>query len=215
MLIGVVGFAGSGKGTIGDVLIRDYQFVRLSFADALKDAVSVIFGWDRQMLEGDTKESRDWREKVDPWWSDKFGYQVTPRLMMQKMGTEAGRQVFDDEIWIHTVAKRLKDHKHVVIPDVRFPNEIDFIRKSGGYIVQVNRGKAPKWYDVALQANKEQNTDLMVNYPIHYSEWAWVGYHRDYTIENNGSMVMLESDLLHMMKVFTGPTNSDIIKSVA
>ena len=124
MLIGVVGFAGSGKGTIGDILIRDYQFVRLSFADALKDAVSVIFGWDRQMLEGDTKESRDWREKVDPWWSDKFGYQVTPRLMLQKMGTEAGRQVFDDEIWIHTVARRLKDHKHVVIPDVRFPNEI-------------------------------------------------------------------------------------------
>ena len=44
MLIGVVGFAGSGKGTIGDILVGDHQFVRLSFADALKDAVAVIFG---------------------------------------------------------------------------------------------------------------------------------------------------------------------------
>lgn len=215
MLIGVVGFAGSGKGTIGDILTRDYQFVRLSFADALKDAVSVIFGWDRKMLEGDTKESREWREMVDPWWSDKFGYNVTPRLMLQKMGTEAGREVFHDEIWIHTVAKRMNDHEHVVIPDVRFANEIDFIRKSGGFIVQVNRGKNPKWYDVALQANKEKNTDLMVNYPIHYSEWAWVGHHRDYQIDNNGSIVMLESDVKHMLKVFTGPTNSAIIQSVA
>lgn len=215
MLIGVVGFAGSGKGTIGDILTRDYQFVRLSFADALKDAVSVIFGWDRKMLEGDTKESREWREMVDPWWSDKFGYNVTPRLMLQKMGTEAGREVFHDEIWIHTVAKRMNDHEHVVIPDVRFANEIDFIRKSGGFIVQVNRGKNPKWYDVALQANKEKNTDLMVNYPIHHSEWAWVGHHRDYQIDNNGSIVMLESDVKHMLKVFTGPTKSAIIQSVA
>jgi hypothetical protein len=211
MLLGVVGFAGSGKGTIGDILIRDHQFVRLSFADALKDAVSVIFGWDRNMLEGDTKESRDWREKVDPWWSNKFGYQVTPRLMLQKMGTEAGRNVFDDEIWIHTVARRLKNHENVVIPDVRFKNEIDFIRDNGGYIIQVNRGKNPKWYETALKANKEENTDLMVNYPIHYSEWAWLGHHRDYVIDNNGSLVMLESDIKHMMRVFTGPKNTAII----
>jgi hypothetical protein len=78
-------------------------------------------------------------------------------------------------------------------------------------VVQINRGKNPNWYDVAAQANKENNTDLMVNYPIHYSEWAWIGYHRDYTIDNNGSLVMLESDLKHMLKVFTGPKNSAII----
>lgn len=211
MLIGVVGFAGSGKGTIGDILIKDHQFVRLSFADALKDAVSVIFGWDRQMLEGDTKESREWREKVDPWWSDKFGYQVTPRLMMQKMGTEAGRNVFNDEIWIHTVARRLKDYENVVIPDVRFKNEIDFIINNGGFIVQVTRGKNPKWYDTAFMANKEQNTDLMIDYPIHYSEWAWIGHHRDYLIDNNGSLVMLESDIKHLLKVFTGPIEPAIL----
>jgi hypothetical protein len=215
MLIGVVGFAGSGKGTIGDVLIRDHQFVRLSFADALKDAVSGIFGWDRAMLEGDTKESREWREQPDEWWSKKFGYQVTPRLMLQKMGTEAGRDVFHDEIWIHTVAKRLEKLEHVVIPDVRFGNEIEFIRNNGGFIVQVTRGKNPKWYNIAQKANLEGNTDLMSEYNIHYSEWAWIGRHRDYTLDNNGSLIMLESDIKHMMKVFTGPTNSAIIQNVA
>lgn len=215
MLIGVVGFAGSGKGTIGDILIRDYQFVRLSFADALKDAVSVIFGWDRKMLEGDTKESREWREQVDPWWSDKFGYNVTPRLMLQMMGTEAGRDVFHDQIWIHTVARRLKEHAHVIIPDVRFANEIDFITDNGGFVVQVSRGKNPKWYDIAAKANAEKNTDLMTEYGIHYSEWAWIGHHRDYIIDNNGSLSMLESDIKHMLKVFTGPNNSAMIQSVS
>ena len=85
MIIGIIGFAGSGKGTVGDMLVRDYSFAKLSFADSLKDAVSAIFGWDRSLLEGDTEESRKFREAKDEWWSSRLGYHVTPRNIMQKM----------------------------------------------------------------------------------------------------------------------------------
>ncbi len=68
ILIGVVGFMGSGKDTVADMLI-DRGFIKDSFARTLKDAASVLFGWDRQMLDGTTVESRQWRERPDTFWA--------------------------------------------------------------------------------------------------------------------------------------------------
>ena len=128
MIIGVVGFIGSGKGTVGDILERDHGYKKFAFADALKDAVATIFVWPRGLLEGDTNASRAFRERVDPWWSNKFGYEVTPRLILQLMGTEACRHGIADNIWIAALEKRIHGYEDVVISDCRFPNEIDFIR---------------------------------------------------------------------------------------
>ena len=211
MLIGLVGFAGSGKGTVADILVRDHSFQKLSFADALKDAVATIFGWERHLLEGDTNESREFRETIDPWWSAKLDYNVTPRYMMQIMGTEAGRNVFHLDIWIHTVAKRMMQYENVVIADVRFPNELKFIRDSGGFNVRVARGKDPEWYDLALAANSDtflhapEAHKEMEKLKVHYSEWAWIGHQLNYLISNNGTVSMLEADVKHMLRVYTGP----------
>ena len=73
MIVGLLGYIGSGKGTVSSVLVNEYGFRQDSFASTLKDACSAIFGWERHMLEGDTKESREWREQVDPWWEEKLG----------------------------------------------------------------------------------------------------------------------------------------------
>ena len=83
MLIGLVGLSGSGKDTVADFLVKDHGFKRDSFAKSLKDAVSAIFGWDRQLLEGATQESRMWRERIDPYWSNKLNRTVTPRYVLQ------------------------------------------------------------------------------------------------------------------------------------
>lgn len=211
MLIGIVGFAGSGKGTLADILSDTYDFCKLSFADSVKDATSTIFGWPRNLLEGDTVKSREFRETKDDFWSARFGYDVTPRLMLQKMGTEAGRDIFHNDLWIHTVERKIaykrewEFEEDFVIPDVRFPNEIDFIKKSGGFIIKVVRGENPEWYDVALRANKLNKPELMSPYSVHYSEWAWIGQECHYVIHNNNSVTMLEADVKHLLKLFKGP----------
>ena len=69
MLIGLVGLIGSGKDTVAERLVSHHGFVRDSFAKSLKDAVSNIFGWDRNLVEGNTKESRAWREQPDTFCS--------------------------------------------------------------------------------------------------------------------------------------------------
>ena len=213
MLIGLVGFIGSGKGTIADILTKKHNFTKLSFADTLKDATAAIFGWQRHLLEGDTDESRSWRETPDEWWSARFGYELTPRLALQMMGTEAGRDVFHSDIWLCSLERRMELYPNVVIADVRFPNEIDFIQSKGGFIVRISRGANPEWYDAALDANAAKDpheryvgkVKMEEHYKIHYSEWAWIGTNVDYQIDNVGSITTLDGDVSHMIKVFTGP----------
>ena len=195
-IIGLVGFIGSGKGTVADILVERHGFIKESFANSVKDAVSVIFGWDRKLLEGDTPESRVWREIPDEFWSRKLEKEFSPRLALQLMGTEAGRDVFHSDLWVHTVERRCNPSKNYVIADVRFPNEIKMIKNLGGKIVRVRRGENPKWYDTALnQINTHEDNlwllqdrnDLMdQKYPeVHYSEWAWIGEETDNTIWND------------------------------
>lgn len=79
-VVGICGLIGNGKGTVGDILVKERGFQKLSFADKLKDAVAVMFDWDREMLEGITDESRAWREQPDEFWTAETGEQVTPDL---------------------------------------------------------------------------------------------------------------------------------------
>jgi len=83
MIIGICGLIGSGKDTVADYLVNEHGYRRESFANPLKDAVAAVFGWDREMLEGRSKESRQWREQTDAWWSERLGMNITPRWVMQ------------------------------------------------------------------------------------------------------------------------------------
>jgi hypothetical protein len=217
MIIGLVGLAGSGKGTAGDILKREYHFVPIAFADAVKDATSAIFGWSRELLEGDTETSREFRETVDPWWAEALQWPTfTPRVALQLMGTEAGRDVFHPDLWVKVVEQKLEMHRimkhHVVITDVRFPNEVASIQKKGGFVIRVTRGPDPEWFADAIIANKKLDTDLFTKkWDIHYSEWAWAGTKYDYVLDNNGSLEMLGTQIKCMMKLFTGPKEPAIL----
>ena len=192
MIIGVCGFIGSGKDTVADYLQNFHEFRRESFASTLKDAVAAVFGWDRTMLEGRTKEAREWREQVDPWWAHRLDMPtLTPRWVLQYWGTEVCRKSFHDDIWIASLENKLRTSKDsVVISDCRFPNEIQAIKDAGGKIVWVQRGILPDWYDIAVNANLGHNyavQELKMR-KIHASETAWVGTNFDVILDNNGSI---------------------------
>jgi hypothetical protein len=190
VIIGLVGFIGSGKGTIADNLVQRHRFVKESFADSVKDSVAAVFGWHRHLLEGDTPDSRKWRETKDEWWSNALGKEVTPRWALQLMGTEAGRDVFHPDIWVHTAFRRMDWNPldHYVIADVRFPNEIKAIQKYGGKVVRVTRGKLPWWYRMAEHHNRAGAYAEWVVNNVHFSEWAWVGTDVDYVFDNNADL---------------------------
>ncbi len=202
MIIGVCGFIGSGKDTIADYLVNFHEFRRESFANTLKDAVSAVFGWDRTLLEGRTKEAREWREQVDPWWAERLDMpELTPRLMLQLWGTEVCRKGFHDDIWIASLENKLRTSKdNIVVSDCRFPNEIASIRKSGGKIVWVQRGELPAWYNLAVDANKGHNLAIqeLKRIGVHASETSWVGTEFDNIIDNNGSIDDLYSQIKNL-----------------
>jgi hypothetical protein len=192
MIIGVCGFIGSGKDTIADYLVNVHGFRRESFANTLKDAVAAVFGWDRVMLEGRTKEAREWREQVDPWWAERLDMpNLTPRWVLQYWGTEVCRRGFHDDIWIASVENKLRRSKDdIVISDCRFPNEIASIKQAGGVIVCVNRGELPSWHIMAAKANKGDllAAEKLKALGVHASETAWVGTDFDYVLDNNNSL---------------------------
>ena len=169
-------------------------FVPLSFADSLKDSVSAIFGWDRALLEGDTKESREFRETVDSFWSKKFSKDITPRYILQQFGTEVCRNNLLDSIWVDSLERKILQHENVVITDVRFNNEIEFLKNLGATLIQVNRDVAmPNWYDVYSIEDAEYFEDYATKQGIHRSEYEWLSNPSiDHIIENNGSFRDLE-----------------------
>jgi len=193
MIIGICGFIGSGKDTVADYLVNFHEFRRESFASTLKDAVSAVFGWDRTMLEGRTKEAREWREQIDPWWANRLDMPtLTPRWVLQYWGTEVCRKAFHDDIWIASLENKLRNSRdNVVISDCRFPNEISSIKNAGGSIVWVRRGELPDWYQCALAAN-QLGSNMALNElkmrKIHASETAWVGTEFDHEIDNNSTI---------------------------
>ena len=198
--IAVQGFAGSGKDTVSEYLQQRYGFHHASYADSLKSAISVIFGWSEELLSGKTEKSRVWREQIDEWWSQRLDIpNLTPRWVMQHIGTDAMRNHFHPDIWISSLERKLQYLQHdVVISDCRFANELQSVKNQNGILVRVNRGKKPKWYKMAqdeLKYLKEFGYEtgfesvMKACYPnVHVTEWGWIAEKFDYEIENDGTL---------------------------
>jgi hypothetical protein len=199
MIIGICGLIGSGKGTVADILVEQ-GFTKVSFADKLKDGVATIFGWDRALLEGDTDESREWREQADDFWTEETGRTITPRIVLQEFGTECMRNGFDNGVWVSLLKKHMIDNPgNYVVPDVRFRNEQDMIRKLGGKVWQVKRGKDPEWFTRAIFDNNNPETSSLMNgFDIHESEYKWIDVNTkfDSILHNNSTLDDLKSLVL-------------------
>ena len=189
--------------------IGQSHFVVKKFADKLKDMVCMLIGCTREQLEDETFKNTELGEE---WWyfkgrngslisynenskrSDEDLIKPTPRLLMQLLGTECGREILHPNIWVNSVfadyRRSLRNVKNVpttgmrtsmlqadypnwIITDVRFPNEADAIKQRDGVIIRVNSGRC----------NNDDN---------HPSETGLDKYMNfDYIISNDGSIEQL------------------------
>ena len=196
MIVGICGAIGSGKDTVAQYICDSREYVRVSMAAALKDAAAVVFGWDRDMLEGLTQEHRAQREQPDPFWAEKLGIPgFSPRMALQIVGTDLFRDHFHPEIWVFAAERKIMQATNVVISDIRFPNEIEMIRRHGGQIWHVRRGDDPVWWQCAkndVAGNAVPPNTMGLKYPnIHFSEWAWANTYFDIVLHNDHSLAML------------------------
>lgn len=135
LLIGLTGPAGCGKDTIAERLLTMHGFTPTAFATPLRAAAAEAFGidyWD--FLE------REKKDVVHEFWG------ITPRQMLQRMGTDAMRGTFGDEFWTRRWMLTYREGvrtDNVVVTDVRFENEAKLLRNLGGVIVHVSRPNLP------------------------------------------------------------------------
>ena len=190
MIIGMCGLIGTGKDTVADILVNNYNFIKVSFADKLKDGVATVFSWDREMLEGTTDESRTWREQKDEFWSRETNEHITPRLVLQMFGTDCMRNGFYNGIWVSIVKQQIinNPNKNFVIPDVRFPNEAKMIKEVNGEVWRICRGPDPQWFISYVKDN-------IVPTDVHESEWQWAKLDFDCVIHNNDTIIDLKNQV--------------------
>jgi hypothetical protein len=173
MLIGVSGKKRAGKDTAGKFLVEDHGFKAMAFAEPLKEAAKIIFGWTEEHVNGRLKEV------IDPFWG------FSPRWALQHMGTEAMRKVIDDQIWVKATMRKalplVKAGGNVVITDVRFPNEANAIREAGGQLWRVER----QGLETSDHASETALDD--------FGPW-------DKVIENHGTIANLYTSVFEAMK---------------
>jgi hypothetical protein len=187
MLIALYGGQGAGKDTVANILIQYHGFIKLSFAQVLKDAVATIFSWPRDLLEGDTEYSREWREIIDPYWAEKTGiHDFSPRKALQYIGTDLFRNHFCQDIWLHILEKKYLEIKKAqpnakfVITDCRFANEYKMLQNLDCIFIKINR----------------ENQTI---HCTHCSEQDWHKFTYFSCIDNNGSIADLHTQVKFLM----------------
>lgn len=135
MIIGLSGYARSGKDTAADHLISDYKFTRYSFAAPMKEAMYRL----NPIVFSDSIGEFRYKNLVDVYGLDK-AKETYPeiRRLLQIFGTEVGRDMFGEDFWVNLTLNSISN-QNAVISDVRFKNEADAIRSAGGQVWRINR----------------------------------------------------------------------------
>lgn len=133
-IIGITGRRGSGKDTIANYLKTYYarNFRSIAFADPMRAALKAMFDWDDSYFE---------HPKKDEPLAELGG--KSPRDLMKPLGTEWGREMVSKSLWIDIAARKTQSiigaGINVLITDVRFENEAEWVRDSGGMLWHVDR----------------------------------------------------------------------------
>lgn len=205
------------------------------FADKLKDIVCILLGCTREQLE-----DREFKEKElgEEWWYYGFdggimipylnnGYKkgeeplkylikLTPRKLLQLLGTEAGRNIIHPNIWVNALfvdykkevkqfgtfvdsdrkdPMMTKDYPNWIITDARFPNELQAVKDRGGITIRVNRPKYAYESDLPEKSSPLQHAERGKELHNHYSETALDDAEFDFVIDNNSSIEDLTQEV--------------------
>lgn len=185
MIIALTGAAGSGKDAVAGILCSHYGFVPCKMASPIYEALEVITGVSRDDLM-----ARETKEKPIPWIGK------SPRELLQTLGTEWGRNLVSEDIWVNSARMRIREAVQlgfsVVISDVRFKNEVEWVRGDGGAVWHVERpniGSDGCTSQAATHSSERQlskdDADLVINNTGSLADLPSVVHkaleHRDYT----------------------------------
>lgn len=180
-ILGIGGRARSGKNTTGEIISEEfgdqYHCLVTAFANPVKRAAQQMFGLTEEETWND-----DLKDTVHWYWG------ITMREMFQKVGTEGGRDIFGDNLWVDRLKLEIDQFEYqnktdkeelIVITDVRFINEIQMI-KEYGYLIWVDNNKIALNEEAASHRSENNINSSMVDTIIH----------------NNGTIEHLRSNVL-------------------
>lgn len=181
-IIGLSGWAGSGKDTAAEALIAD-GFTRVSFADKMRAAALAL----DPIIEVDAWPEYDFEElyivketirlsdlvNLSGWTKAKEFPEV--RRTLQRFGTEVGRDLFGRDFWVN-IALDTAPEGDIVVTDVRYTNEADAITNRGGTLIRIERPGV-------VAAN------------VHPSETSLDDYPFPHTVYNNGTVQRLHETM--------------------
>ena len=168
-LIGIHGKPRAGKDTLAHFFIN-FGYLRYGPGDPVKQATAAMFNVDIDNLYQD-----DLKDTTDPFW------QISYREMMQKVGKESSRDVFGEDFWMRHIERKLQllpDYvPGLILPDIRYANEIKWVRERGGIVIFITRKNRTVIADETHAAEQGLPEELA-----------------DYTIKNDGTINELHNE---------------------
>jgi hypothetical protein len=180
MIIGLSGYAQTGKDTVAEHLTKHYGYKRVAFADPIRQA---LYKLDPK-IRIDEMVGASLANAVDHMgWEEVKRLSSDARELLQRLGTEVGREMFGQDFWVDQAFRGVSRFNDIVITDVRFPNEYRAIKARDGIIIRIIKpGTAA------------------VNY--HASETALDNHSFDGTIVNDGSREDLYKKIDEIIKEY-------------
>ena len=173
MIIGLSGYAQSGKDSTAELLCLNYGYTRVAFADPMRQALMTI----NPRLDSITRVS----DMVEDYGWDTAKRNPEVRRLLQVLGTDFGRKMLGDDVWINIALSGIKSEDKIVISDVRYPNEAEAIKKLSGSLWRINR-----------------HNHSAVN--GHTSEHAMDNYMFNHVIYNDGTLDDLSDEVFMLAK---------------
>lgn len=199
-IIGLTAKKGSGKDTFADYLVKNHGYVKLSFAQYIKESAKVLFQWTDEHFEQDKKEIKD------EYWN------ISPREFLQQFGTYFLRnflhilnceelKIYNDTKIVLSGKKKFTFHikrlnlhitelykinsvnNKIVISDIRFEDEYEYVKKLGGTIIKIER------------PNIKDNI-----YSQHESESFFDKLQEDHLIKNISSLEIFYNEIEYLLK---------------